>query len=116
MDASQKRLLIDQFISKYSNELKPAGSGRRRKFSNCFKIELMRTLEEIKIPHQEFSEAIGISVSIISKCRQNIDLMKVRNVDNSPSSFRQIKIEKPNLMVQSEVYIQGLNGMRVSGL
>ncbi len=92
MDQNKNSHVIAQFRLKYSSEL--ADSEKfRRKFSSQFKIELLQALEVSQLTQREFSEAIGISLSVISKCRKHFEFKTPIDHDVNEHSFHQIKIE-----------------------
>ena len=114
MDQNQHNPVVSQFKLKHSDALSEFGKSRR-KFSPQFRMELLEALEASKLTQREFAEAIGISLSVISKCRRRLEFKPPTDHDRNGQSFQQIDIEgAPHS--RSELYLESQSGVKVYGL
>ena len=116
MDQIQRQIIAQQFKEKYAEEL-DTNSGLRRKFSSAFKTDLVSALKESGLSQREFSESIGVSVSVIENSKRIVDQLKKSDIrqDFCRSNFKEIQVESPPVSASAEIYLQHPSGIRVYG-
>lgn len=117
------KVRLDDLRNRYSDQLFKALPNSRRSFSLAFKKEATALMSEGPWTQKQFAELLGVALPVISKWKRMAGIKpqtsENRRENVSKSLFRSIDISESEglrLEENSEIYLQGENGVKVYGL